>query len=49
MRLVKFKRNHVCPFEVPLADSGPYPKSPAALEDAQRTLGLVRFHAVNGI
>ena len=26
-------------------DSGPYPKSPAALEDAQRTLGLVRFHA----
>jgi acetyl esterase/lipase len=27
-------------------DSGPYPKSPAALEDAQRTLGLVRFHAV---
>lgn len=27
-------------------DSGPYPKSPMALEDAQRTLGLVRFHAV---
>lgn len=27
-------------------DSGPYPKSPAALEDAQRTVGLVRFHAV---
>jgi acetyl esterase/lipase len=26
-------------------DSGPYPKSPAALEDAQRALGLVRFHA----
>ena len=25
--------------------SGPYPKSPIALEDAQRTLGLVRFHA----
>jgi acetyl esterase/lipase len=25
--------------------SGPYPKSPAALEDAQRTVGLVRFHA----
>jgi acetyl esterase/lipase len=25
--------------------SGPYPKSPVALEDAQRTLGLVRFHA----
>ncbi len=27
-------------------DSGPYPKSPAALEDAQRTVGLVRAHAV---
>ena len=26
-------------------DSGPYPKSPMALEDAQRALGLVRFHA----
>lgn len=25
--------------------SGPYPKSPTALEDAQRTIGLVRFHA----
>jgi acetyl esterase/lipase len=25
--------------------SGPYPKSPIALEDAQRTLGLVRLHA----
>lgn len=27
------------------AKSGPYPESPMALEDAQRTLGLVRFHA----
>jgi acetyl esterase/lipase len=26
--------------------SGPYPRSPMALEDAQRTVGLVRFHAV---
>ncbi len=26
-------------------DSGPYPKSSAALQDAQRALGLVRFHA----
>jgi acetyl esterase/lipase len=26
-------------------NSGPYPKSPAALEDAQRALGLVRSHA----
>ena len=25
--------------------SGPYPRSPMALEDAQRTVGLVRFHA----
>jgi acetyl esterase/lipase len=25
--------------------SGPYPKSPQALQDAQRTLGLVRLHA----
>jgi acetyl esterase/lipase len=26
--------------------SGPYPQSPIALEDAQRAVGLVRFHAV---
>lgn len=26
-------------------DSGPYPKSPAALEDAQRAVGMVREHA----
>ncbi|MGB8481646.1 MAG: alpha/beta hydrolase [Acidobacteriaceae bacterium] len=26
-------------------DSGPYPKSPAALQDAQRALGMVRQHA----
>jgi acetyl esterase/lipase len=26
-------------------DTGPYPKSPAALEDAQRAVGLVRSHA----
>jgi acetyl esterase/lipase len=25
--------------------AGPYPESPIALEDAQRTVGLVRFHA----
>lgn len=25
--------------------SGPYPESPMALQDAQRTVGLVRFHA----
>src|SRR6185503_12435541 len=26
-------------------DSGPYPKSSAALQDAQRALGVVRWHA----
>ena len=37
--------------EVPRSSSrsapnrGAYPKSPMALEDAQRTVGLVRFHA----
>src|SRR5271163_1877218 len=29
----------------PYPKSGPYPESPIALEDAQRALGLVRFHA----
>jgi acetyl esterase/lipase len=29
----------------PYPKSGPYPESPIALEDAQRTVGLVRFHA----
>ena len=29
----------------PYPKSGPYPESPLALEDAQRTVGLVRFHA----
>ena len=29
----------------PYPKSGPYPESPIALEDAQRTLGLVRLHA----
>jgi acetyl esterase/lipase len=28
-------------------DSGPYPKSPAALQDAQRAVGIVRSHAVD--
>jgi acetyl esterase/lipase len=27
-------------------DTGPYPKSPSALQDAQRALGMVRQHAV---
>ncbi len=33
------------PGEGKLPKSGPYPESPEALEDAQRTLGLVRVHA----
>ncbi len=33
------------PGEKPFPRSGPYPDSPMALEDAQRTMGLVRFHA----
>jgi len=33
------------PKSAPYPKSGPYPESPIALEDAQRTLGLVRFHA----
>ncbi len=28
-----------------VTDVGPYPESPMALEDAQRAMGLVRFHA----
>jgi acetyl esterase/lipase len=33
------------PGEARFPKSGAYPQSPAALEDAQRTVGLVRFHA----
>jgi acetyl esterase/lipase len=33
------------PGENRFPSSGAYPKSPVALEDAQRTVGLVRFHA----
>ena len=33
------------PGKEPYPKSGPYPESPIALEDAQRTVGLVRFHA----
>src|ERR1700730_14008722 len=33
------------PKSAPYPRSGPYPQSPIALEDAQRTAGLVRFHA----
>ena len=32
-------------YRVPLKRMGPYGEAPPALEDAQRTLGLVRFHA----
>jgi len=33
------------PKSAPYPKSGPYPESPMALEDAQRTLGMVRLHA----
>lgn len=33
------------PKSAPYPKSGPYPESPLALEDAQRTIGLVRLHA----
>jgi len=33
------------PKPAPYRKSGPYPRSPVALEDAQRALGLVRLHA----
>ncbi len=37
--------NELYPKSAPYPKSGPYPESPMALEDAQRTVGLVRFHA----
>ncbi len=39
--LLKYRVTNVGPYP----KSGPYPESPMALEDAKRTLGLVRFHA----
>ena len=39
--LLKYRVTDVGPYP----KSGPYPESPMALEDAQRTLRLVRFHA----
>jgi len=39
--LLKYRVTDVGPYP----KSGPYPESPMALQDAQRTLGLVRFHA----
>ncbi len=39
--LLKYRGTDVGPYP----KSGPYPESPMALEDAQRTMGLVRFHA----
>ena len=51
------ERDHVCPATVSRASrrgisearsapqSGPHPETPIALEDAQRTMGLVRLHA----
>src|ERR1041385_4576302 len=39
--LLKYRVTAVGPYP----RSGPYPESPMALEDAQRAVGLVRFHA----
>jgi acetyl esterase/lipase len=39
--LLKYRVTDVGPYP----KSGPYPESPMALEDAQRTVGMVRFHA----
>ncbi len=39
--LLKYRVTNVGPYP----KSGPYPESPMALEDAQRTVGLVRYHA----
>src|ERR1700733_59536 len=39
--LLKYRVTYVGPYP----KSGPYPESPMALDDAQRTVGLVRFHA----
>ena len=39
--LLKYRVTDVGPYP----KSGPYPESPMALEDAQRTVALVRFHA----
>jgi acetyl esterase/lipase len=39
--LLKYRVTDVGPYP----KSGPYPESPIALEDAQRTIGLLRFHS----
>ncbi len=44
---IDFEGTEVCDGEYP--KSGPYPESPMALEDAQRTMGLVRFTRWSGI
>jgi acetyl esterase/lipase len=41
--LLKYRVTNVGPYP----KSGPYPESPMALEDAQRAVGLVRFHAAD--
>ncbi len=41
--LLKYRVTDVGPYP----KSGPYPESPMALEDAQRTIRLVRFHAAD--
>lgn len=39
--------NERYPKPAPYPKSGPYPESPIALDDAQRAVGLVRFHAAD--
>lgn len=39
--LLKYRVTDIGPYP----KSGPYPESPMALEDAQRALGLIRYHA----
>jgi hypothetical protein len=42
--LLKYRVTDVGPYP----KSGPYPESPMALEDAQRTVGLMRYRAASG-
>lgn len=43
--LLKYRVPGSGPYQASAPKSGPYPKWPQALEDAQRTMGLVRLHA----
>ncbi len=45
LRLAQHRGDHLRFAQVPRAGYGPYPKSAAALQDAQRAVGIVRSHA----